>query len=89
MPNKPKGRGFLNQISGFNCAINSQCFCFSPDGYTTDDLVFVWKDVEEPVRMKAGIQLPEFDITDIVHGVCTKNYSVTGLCAPLSKHINC
>lgn len=48
--------------------------CNISDGYTTEDLVFIWKD-EKPLSIKENLELPEFGIAGIDVGDCTRVFS--------------
>ena len=50
------------------------------DGYTTRDLIFIWKDTDEPVQVTETLELPEFvlDRKNIKLGDCTTGY-ITGV----------
>lgn len=53
--------------------------CGISDGYTTEDLIMVWKYVN-PLSIKENLELPEFGIADTSVGDCVKKFS-TGIIA--------
>ena len=52
-------------------------FCGISDGYTVEDLIFVWK-YDNPLSIKENLELPEFGIAGTGVGDCTRVFS-TGI----------
>jgi len=46
------------------------CVCVWPcaDGYTEDEVVYIWAAQSDPVRKYKDITMAQFDLTDIEHG---------------------
>lgn len=63
---------------------------FGSYAYTTEDLVFKWREDALPVEMSQAINLPEYVITGITHLVCSTSFSSTGSFPCLSAffHLN-
>lgn len=43
--------------------------CFSTDGWTTDDLVFLWKE-GDPVQVVKNLHLPRFTLEKFLTDYC-------------------
>ena len=41
-----------------------------PDGYTTDDILYLWKS-QEPVQIAKNLSLPRFNIENLSASYCT------------------
>ena len=54
------------------------CGLLPADGYTTEDLIFEWKQVNHPVEINTDISLPEFIITGVQPTTCSTSYKTTG-----------
>ena len=52
--------------------------CMSPllDGYTTDELQFVWKEIMA-VQINEELELPQFDLMNFIIVDCEQSY-ITG-----------
>ena len=48
------------------------------DGYTTDELDFVWHPYKKPLNMRSNLVLPEFEITGSFARNCDANFT-TGI----------
>jgi len=66
-------RFFLGRINVWTCV------CRQTDAYTTEDLVFDWRKDAIPVEKNADIRLPEYDLKDVSHMVCSQNINSTGM----------
>lgn len=75
---KIENNSMFHPVSYVLCTAQQLECVFSPVGYTTDDLQFMWQ-TGDPVQMDE-IALPQFDIRqeDIDYGNCTKYYAGTG-----------
>lgn len=75
---KIENNSMFDPVSYVLCTAQRLECVFSPVGYTTDDLQFMWQ-TGDPVQMDE-IALPQFDIRqeDIDYGNCTKYYAGTG-----------
>ena len=49
-------------------------FFFTSDGYTTDEMDFVWHTHKQPLRIKDTLMLPEFAITGHAAVSCSASY---------------
>jgi putative glutamate-gated chloride channel (fragment) len=45
-------------------------FCLTLDGYTTEDLVFLWK-AGDPVQITKALHLPRFTLVKYLTDYCT------------------
>ena len=54
------------------------------DGYTTDELDFVWHPYKTPLKMRSNLVLPEFEITGSSARNCDANFT-TGINCPILK----
>lgn len=62
------------------CVLNTIFIPYShPDGYTTEDLMFVWKK-EDPVQITTNLHLPRFTLEKYLTDYCTSKTN-TGLWA--------
>jgi len=52
--------------------------CPRVDAYTTEDLVFEWRKDAVPVEKNDDIRLPEYELIDVSHMVCSQNINSTG-----------
>ena len=46
-------------------------FMLFPDGYTTDEVVYVWAGGDEPVRKYGDITMAQFTLNSIHHNTST------------------
>ena len=65
----------------FFCIFIYYFFLFQQDGWTTDDLIYKWKD-DEPVQIVKDLNLPRFKLEEYSTDYCntvtnTGLYSVT------------
>ena len=65
--------------------IHLQIFCgkltitsYFSDGYTTEELDFVWHPYKTPLKMRSNLVLPEFEITGSSARNCDANFT-TGM----------
>ena len=76
----PPGGSFLSvhsQKPTSRCRSFLSLFTIQTDGYTIDDLNFIWKE-EKPLTIKEHLELPEFGIAGTKVGGCVKAFS-TGI----------
>ncbi len=59
------------------------CLVSLTDGYTTDELDFVWHPHKNPLKMRKNLVLPEFEITGKEARNCDANFT-TGINNPHS-----
>ena len=50
------------------------------DAYTTEDIVFHWRDDARAVEVYGAISLPEYHLKNVTAIVCSPNISSTGIC---------
>jgi len=48
------------------------------DAYTTEDLVFHWRNDAIPVEVNEAISLPEYHLKNVSAIVCSQNINSTG-----------
>ncbi len=51
------------------------------DGYTRDEMDFVWNPTKTSLRLKTGLSLPEFQIEDVTNISCGAAFSTGTGCS--------
>ena len=50
----------------------------SKDAYTTEDIIYHWRNDTKEVEMNSKINLPEYSIMNVTHEVCNTHFGSTG-----------